>query len=224
MCGRFSIIIPISELLEFFKTTVFPIYPTEYLEPRYNIAPTQMIPTIVNNIGRELDLKRWGLIPHWAKDINIGSKMINARAETVDEKPSFKHLLKRKRCIIPADGFYEWKHEGKIKRPYRITLKTEEPFSFAGLWDSWQLPDGKEISSCTIITTTPNELMADIHDRMPVILPTEAENLWLDNGIEDSHFLKSLLIPFDTSLMRVYEISSIVNSPKNNTAEVIRPL
>ena len=222
MCGRFSIIIPFSDLLEFFKPIVFPIYPTEYLEPRYNIAPSQMIPTIVNNDQRQLDFMRWGLIPHWAKDINIGSKMINARAETLDEKPSFKHLLKRKRCLIPADGFYEWRHEGKIKRPFRITLKSEEPFAFAGLWDTWKTPTGEEIKSCSIITTIPNTLMANIHDRMPVILSRDAEELWLDNGIEDNALLKSILVPYDAGLMRAYEISSLVNSPKNNISEIIK--
>ena len=179
MCGRFTFI-DIEDIRERFKTE--PIN----LKPNYNVAPTQNVPVILNH---QLSMFRWGLIPSWAKDPSIGHKMINARAETVDEKPSFKHSLQRKRCLIVADGFYEWKKEGATKRPHRITLKNKELFGFAGLWDTWKSPLGEIINSCTIITTTHNELMAEIHDRMPVILSRDSERVWLDQSIVDSGFL-----------------------------------
>ena len=163
-------------------------------------SPTQNVPVILNH---QLSMFRWGLIPYWAKDPSTGHKMINARAETIDEKPSFKHSLQRKRCLIVADGFYEWKKEGPTKRPHRITLKNKELFGFAGLWDTWKSPDG-DINSCTIITTTPNELMAGIHNRMPVILSRDAECAWLDQGIAGWEALKSLLIPYPAEYMLAY--------------------
>lgn len=150
--------------------------------------------------------------------------MINARAETVDEKPSFKHNLQRKRCLVVADGFYEWKKEGSTKRPHRITLKSNELFGFAGLWDTWNSPTGDSINSCSIITTTPNELMAEIHDRMPVILSRDSELVWLDQSVVESHFLKSLLVPYPADLMIAYEVSTLVNSPKNNGPECLVPV
>ena len=176
---------------------------------------------ILNNGSNQLALFRWGLIPFWAKDPSIGHKMINARAETVDEKPSFKTCLQRKRCLIVADGFYEWKKEGSTKRPHRITLKNQELFGFAGLWDAWKSPTGEIVNSCSIITTTPNELMAPIHNRMPVILPREVESVWLDQSIVDSTFLKSLLVPYMADLMIAYEVSAFVNSVKNNGSECL---
>ena len=167
---------------------------------------------------------RWGLIPFWAKDPSIGHKMINARAETVDEKPSFEHSLQRERCLVIADGFYEWKKEGSTKQPYRITLKNKELFGFAGLWDTWNSTTGDIIDSCSIITTTPNDLMASIHDRMPVILSQDSERVWLDQTIVDSCFLKSLLVPYPANLMMAYEVSTLVNSPKNNEPECLLPV
>jgi len=157
-----------------------------------------------------------GLIPYWAKDPSIGHKLINARAETVDEKPSFKTCLQRKRCLIVADGFYEWKKEGTTKHPHRITLKDQGLFSFAGLWDTWKSPTGELVNSCTIITTTPNELMAPLHNRMPVILPRDVEQVWLDQSITDSTFLKSLLTPYPSDQMMAYEVSPFINSVNNN--------
>jgi len=154
-------------------------------------------------------------------DPSICQKLINARAETVDEKPSLKTCFQRKRCLVVADGFYEWKKEGTTKRPHRITLKNKELSGFAGLWDTWKSPTGEIVNSCTIITTTPNELMEPIHNRMPVILPRDVEQVWLDQGIMDSHFLKSLLMPYPAELMIAYEVSPFVNSPKNNGPECL---
>ena len=183
MCGRFSIA-GFEGIEERFQLEIeFPD-----LKPNYNVAPSQDVSVIVNNGSNHLAMFRWGLIPYWAKDPSIGHKMINARAETVDEKPSFKTCLQRKRCLIVADGFYEWKKEGTTKRPHRITLKNQELFGFAGLWDTWKSPIGEIVNSCTIITTTPNELMEPIHNRIPVILPREVEQVWLDQGITDSTF------------------------------------
>lgn len=213
MCGRFTLI-DIEDIRERFKTE--PIN----LKPNYNVAPTQDVPVIIND---QLSMFRWGLIPFWAKDSTIGNKMINARAETVDEKPSFNHSLQRKRCLIVADGFYEWKKEGSTKRPHRITLKSKELFGFAGLWDTWKSPTG-DINSCTIITTTPNDLMAGIHNRMPVILSRDAEQIWLDQSVVESGFLKSLLVPYSAELMMAYEVSTLVNSVKNNGPECLEPV
>jgi len=219
MCGRFSI--AGSEGIEerFQLEIEFPD-----LKPNYNVAPSQDVPVILNNGSNQLALFKWGLIPFWAKDPSIGHKMINARAETVDEKPSFKTCLQRKRCLIVADGFYEWKKEESTKRPHRITLKNKEFFGFAGLWDTWKSPTGELVNSCTIITTTPNELMEPLHNRMPVILPKEVEQVWLDQDITDSFFLKSLLMPYPADLMIAYEVSTLVNSPKNNGPECLIPV
>ena len=216
MCGRFSIA-GFEGIEERFQIKIeFPD-----LKPNYNVAPSQDITVILNNGLNYLAMFRWGLIPFWAKDPSIGHKMINARAETVDEKPSFKTCLQRKRCLIVADGFYEWKKEGTTKRPHRITLKSKEFFGFAGLWDTWKSPTGEIVNSCSIITTTPNELMEPIHNRMPVILPRDVEPVWLDQSITDSHYLKSLLVPYPAELMIAYEVSPFVNSVKNNGPECL---
>jgi len=217
MCGRF-IIADITGIEKRFQ-----IEP-QNLKPNYNLAPTQDVPVIINDGSNHLAMFRWGLIPFWAKDLAIGNKLINARAETVDEKPSFQLSLQRKRCLIVADGFYEWKKEGSTKRPYRITLKTKELFGFAGLWDTWKSPTGVIVNSCSIITTTPNELMAPIHKRMPVILPWEVEQVWMDQGVIDSSFLKTLLMPYPADQMIAYEVSTLVNSPKNKGTECLAPV
>lgn len=214
MCGRFTFT-DFEGIEERFQI------PQPNLKPNYNVAPTQDVPVIVNH--GQLAMFRWGLIPFWAKDAAIGNKMINARAETIDEKPSFKHSLQRKRCLVVADGFYEWKKEGSTKRPHRITLKNKELFGFAGLWDTWKSPSG-DIVSCTIITTTPNELMEGIHDRMPVILSRDSERVWLDQSIVDGGYLKSLLVPYPAERMMAYEVSAFVNSVKNNGPECLEPV
>ena len=216
MCGRFSIA-GFEGFEERFQLKIdFPD-----LKPNYNVAPSQDVPVILNRGSNQCAFFKWGLIPYWTKDPSIGHKMINARAETVDEKPSFKTCLQRRRCLIVADGFYEWKKEGATKRPHRITLKSQELFGFAGLWDTWKSPTGELINSCTIITTTPNELMEPLHNRMPVILPRDVEPVWLDQGVVDSHFLKSLLGPYPVELMMAYEVSPFVNSVKNNGPECL---
>ena len=216
MCGRFSFT-GFEGFEERFQLKIeFPD-----LKPNYNVAPSQDIPVILNKGLNQLAFFKWGLIPYWAKDPSIGHKMINARAETVDEKPSFKTCLKRRRCLIVADGFYEWKKEGTTKRPHRITLKSQELFGFAGLWDTWKSPTGELVNSCTIITATPNELMEPIHNRMPVILPRDVESVWLDQGMTDSTLLKSLLVPYTSDLMMAYEVSPFVNSVKNNGPECL---
>ncbi|MBI4504596.1 MAG: SOS response-associated peptidase, partial [Chloroflexi bacterium] len=174
--------------------------------PRYNIAPSQPVLTIVAD-GAEV--MRWGLIPGWAKDPSIGDRMINARAETVAEKPSFRHALRRKRCVVLADGFYEWRKDATGRKlPFCIALEDEAPFAFAGLWDAWRDLEGQVIRSCTIITTTPNALMASIHDRMPVILLPEAEALWLDQRVDDPARVLPLLAPYPAEHMRAWEVSS----------------
>jgi putative SOS response-associated peptidase YedK len=158
----------------------------------------------------------WFLLGH-----KIGYKMINARAETLREKPAFRRLFERKRCMIPADGFYEWKQMDRGKQPMRITMRDGEPFAFAGLFDTWTSPNGQKLHTCTIITTQPNEVVADIHDRMPVILRREDESIWLDREKYDADLLQSLLVPYDAGQMRAYPVSMIVGSPKNDFPECI---
>lgn len=192
--------------------------------PSYNIAPTHAVLTVVQRAGsKKLELMQWGLIPSWAKDASIGSKMINARAETVAEKPSFKQSLIKRRCIIVADGFYEWRAEGKNKTPMFIHLKSQAPFGMAGLYDTWKSPEGKMVTTCTIITTSANEMMKSIHDRMPVVLSKEAQRVWLDANIQDAGELTGLLKPYPTDEMQAYAVSPMVNSPRNNSRECIEP-
>ena len=206
MCGRYSLILTIGELQNRFE------FDGERLgyAPAYNIAPTQNVLTVVGGESRRGRYMRWGLLPFWAKDVSIGSRMINARAETVAEKPSFRNALRRRRCLVLADGFYEWQRVGKSKRPMRIVMRSGEPFAFAGLWETWRDPEGTVIPSCTIITTTPNDLLKSIHNRMPVIL--EVEDFWLDESVDDPATLTSVLTPYPAEEMEVYEVSSGVNS------------
>jgi len=198
----------------------------DLIKPRFNISPSQNSPTvIVNQDNRELKMMRWGLIPFWAKEASIGYKMINAKAETVHEKPSFRKSFKDKRCLVLADGFYEWtKTDKKNKIPFRFVLKTKEPFAFAGLWDAWKTPEGEMLLTFTIITTNANELMEPIHDRMPVILHEKDEALWLDPEFKDANKLTALLKPFPSDKMEAYRVSTIVNSPKNDTPKCIEPV
>lgn len=194
------------------------------ITPRYNIAPGQRAPVIVNDGRISVKLMQWGLIPSWAKDPAIGNKMINARAETLTEKPSFKRLIGKRRCLVLTDGFYEWRKEGRRKVPMRFVLKSREPFAFAGLWDSWRKPDGGELQSYTIITTQANELLKPIHDRMPVILDDPAQKTWLDAAVTDPRILTALLRPFPSELMEAYDVSTVVNSPANDRPECIEAL
>lgn len=193
------------------------------ITPRYNIAPGQQAPVIVNEGRVSLRLMQWGLVPSWAKDPAIGNKMINARAETLTEKPSFKRLIGKRRCLVLTDGFYEWRKEGKRKVPMRFVLKSREPFAFAGLWDSWRKPDGTELQSYTIITTQANEFLKPVHDRMPVILDSLAQKTWLDPDVTDPRVLTVLLQPFPSELMEGYDVSTLVNSPANDSLQCIAP-
>ena len=220
MCGRYSLIADLGELAGRFEFDG----DWEAFERRYNIAPTQEVLTVVGGEKRSGDFMRWGLIPHWAKDSKIGSRMINARAETVAEKPSFRTALRRRRCLVLADGFYEWQRVGKNKKPMRIVMGSGEPFAFAGIWETWRDPEGTVIPSCTIITTTPNDLLKPIHNRMPVILHRDIEEFWLDESVDDPAVLTSVLTPYPADAMEVYEVSPLVNSVANKGPEVLEPM
>ena len=218
MCGRFTLFTGIEEIIERFDIQA--AFNEEY-QANYNVAPTHSVLSVIND-GNEnrLGYLRWGLIPSWAKDEKIGYKMINARAETIAEKVSFKNAYKKKRCLILADSFYEWKKDPERKIPMRIKLKNNDPFGMAGLWESWKSPKGM-VYSCSVITTTSNELMTSIHDRMPVILNPKDEKVWLDPTIQDTNYLQQFLKSFDTEQMEAFEVSSDVNSPKNNSSNLI---
>ena len=192
--------------------------------PQYNIAPSQHVPVVLNTTPDQATMARWGLIPHWAKDATIGNRMINARAETVAQKPAFRRPFQRQRCLVLADGFYEWQQVGKHKVPYRMTLTSGASFAFAGLWDTWNDPSTKTpLTTFTIITTTPNPLLKPIHERMPVMLPRSAEGTWLREDLSERQAL-ALLEPYPANQMQAEEVSPLVNSPRNNTPEVLRPL
>ena len=224
MCGRFTLTSPGEVLAEFFELVDVP-----RVTPRYNIAPTQPAPVV--RVDREaearrLDLLHWGLIPSWAKDPGIGSRMINARAETVADKPAFRSALRYRRCLVAADGFYEWKKiEGqKRKQPYYIHMADRLPFAFAGLWEHWESADEAEIDSCTIITTEPNKLMESLHNRMPVILQPKDFDMWLDPDLQESDSLQLLLVPCPAEGMTFWPVSTVVNSPANDTPACTEPL
>jgi putative SOS response-associated peptidase YedK len=193
----------------------------EFYKPNYNCAPSQKLPVITNAEKGKLSYFKWGLIPFWAKDPKIGYRLINTRAETITEKPSFKSAFKKRRCLIPANGFYEWRKD-ENKTPFRITVNEDELFAMAGLWESWKDGEGKKVHTFSIITTTPNSLMESIHDRMPVILQPEDEERWLTE--EDEPKLLELLKPCDPYLMKAYPISKKVNSPANNGPEIVEPI
>ena len=223
MCGRFTLYHTADEIAERFAAeAVVPI------EARYNIAPTQPVAVVVQNGARHLDFYRWGLVPSWAKDISVGNRMINARAETLAEKPSFRTALARRRCLIPADGFYEWKEadnpEEGGRTPMHIRQAEGALFAFAGLWDEWTAPDGSPVRSCVIITGAPNSLMASIHDRMPIILPQSDEAHWLDASIQDAAALSALLRPYPAEHLEAYPVSRQVNAPSVDIPENILPI
>jgi putative SOS response-associated peptidase YedK len=191
--------------------------------PRYNIAPSQQVLTVVNDGQPRPETMRWGLIPFWAQDPKIGYRMINAVGETAAAKPAFRAAFKRRRCLVLADGFFEWRKEGKSKIPTYIFLRSREPFAFAGLWETWKSPEGETIRSCSIVTTKPNDFIAPIHNRMPVILSQETEPLWLDPMTEKADTLTPLLTPSPAEWLDSYVVSSVVNSPKNSGPECIEP-
>ena len=221
MCGRFTLTVDPAQAQENFNNFTFP----EKFAPRFNIAPTQPILAIPNDEKFTADFFIWGLIPMWAKDPSIGNRLINARAETLAEKPSFRGSLKYKRCLILADGFYEWKSSDgkKSKTPFFIHMKDRKPFAFAGLWDSWNSPEGSQLKTCTIITTEPNELMSLLHNRMPVILHPRDYDKWLDPSSQTPDQLIPLLKPFPAEMMDAYPVTPLVNKPANDTPELVVP-
>lgn len=223
MCGRFALLTPGHDLLTQFDVTETPV-DVSMIGPRYNIAPTQPVVVVRQSSDqRELTFLQWGLIPSWAKDHKIGSRLINARSETVAEKPSFRAAFKRRRCLILADGFYEWQKINGKKQPTFIHMADRNPFALAGLWETWQSPDGGILETCTILTTSPNELMEPIHNRMPVILEPEDYNTWLIPGDQPNTALH-LLRPFPSEKMATYPVSTWVNSPAHDDAQCIAPL
>jgi putative SOS response-associated peptidase YedK len=222
MCGRFTLTVNPADLQDTFNNFIFP----DKFAPRFNIAPSQPLLAIPNDGANVADFFIWGLIPMWAKDPTIGNRLINARGETVAEKPSFRGAFKYKRCLILADGFYEWKANPgtKTKTPYFIHMKDRKPFVFAGLWDSWESPDGSSIKTCTIITTEPNELMEPIHNRMPVILHTRDYAKWLDSAPQTPDSLVPLIKPYPADEMSAYPVSTLVNKPSNDKPELVVPV
>lgn len=219
MCGRYTQ----TKSGEAIART-FSLSTTPDPQPRYNIAPTQAVGAIAQpNETREYKTFQWGLVPSWAKDPSIGNRMINARAETAAEKPSFRAPFKRRRCLVLADGFYEWQKAGKQKQPYYIQVGDRDLFGFAGLWEKWESGDGSYLETCTILTTEPNDLMQSIHNRMPVIIHPEDYDLWLDPDIQDGRHVQHLLRPYEEDAMALYPVSKTVNNPRNETSECIEP-
>jgi putative SOS response-associated peptidase YedK len=222
MCGRFTLFVPPKELLELFNLTRVP---AEW-SPGYNICPSQTIFVIraaADGFGREGVGMRWGLIPSWAKDESIGNKLANARSETAHEKPSFRSALRKRRCLIPTNGFYEWRSVGGKKRPIFFHFQHRGVFAIAGLYEIWKNAEGVPIESVTLLTTAPNPLVATVHDRMPVILHPDHFDLWLDPSVTDPDALRHLFEPFPADDMAAYEVSNLVNSPKNQGEQLIAP-
>lgn len=217
MCGRFTFDIPLEVLVE-----IFGLKEISEIRPSYNIAPTQQV-SVVRQVSdhNSLILMKWGLVPSWAKDPAIGSQMINARAETVAEKPSFRHAIKYRRCIVPGSGFFDWKHEGKNKQPYYFRMKNGRPIGFAGIWEEWKAPDGTLLDTFSILTTTANDLVAPVHERMPVIVPPDDYGIWLNKHLTDPEELKQFYEPFPAKLMDAYPVSERVNTVRNNSPENI---
>jgi putative SOS response-associated peptidase YedK len=222
MCGRYRLTRRKQLIEEHFAA----VSEEDEWNPRYNIAPTQPVPVIRQNPKeprRELSLMRWGLIPSWAKDPHGGARMINARSETVGTMPAFRDAVQSRRCLIPADGFYEWLRTGKAKQPYCFEVNNGELFAFAGIWDRWKDPSSNWVKTCSILTTTPNAVTSAVHDRMPVILDPDGYDLWLDPGVRDARVISDLLKPY-AGLMRSYPVSTRVNHVTNDDAECAAPV
>lgn len=222
MCGRYRLSRRKQIVEEYFDASG-----DDDWSPRYNIAPSQPIPVIRQHPkepSRVLSLMRWGLIPSWAKDMTGAAGMINARSETAADKPAFRDPMKFRRCLVPADGFYEWKRTGKAKQPYCFEVDDVELFAFAGLWERWKHPSGQWIRSCSILTTTPNSVTSEVHDRMPVILNKDDYDLWLDPGMKDVAVISQFLRPFEARVMRCYAVSDRVNHTANDDQECSRPV
>jgi len=221
LCGRYTLFANYEDIVDRFHIEAG-IVEEEY-ERSYNITPSQQVLSIINDGSvNRLGYLKWGLVPSWAKEAKIGYKLINARAETLADKPSFRNAYRKRRCLIVADSFYEWKRSGDSKIPMCIKLKSNQLFAMAGLWDAWLSPEGRKLYTCSIITTKANELMSQIHERMPVILPLEDERKWLDPDVHDTNILSRFLKQYDEELMEAYEVSSSVNSPKNNNPDLIK--
>jgi putative SOS response-associated peptidase YedK len=220
MCGRFVMISDLSAIKEAFDIQAV----SADVKPSYNIAPGSEVAALVHDRVNRLVSFRWGLVPSWAKNPTIEKGMINARAETVAEKPSFRDSFKKRRCLVLANGYYEWKKVGRNKVPHYVYPLSERPFGFAGLCDTWRSKDGERLSTCTIITTEPNELLRPLHDRMPVIVPKDRESLWLDNSVAEEKSLLSMLRASVSEALEVREVSTLVNSPLNDVPECIQPL
>ncbi len=220
MCGRYTLFSDMDTLSARFafrgKGITF--------RPNYNVAPTQDVHTVVNDGERRGELMKWGLIPSWSKDAKMTFSTINAKAETLATSRLYAPAYKKRRCLVLASGFYEWRKDGPNKTPMCIGLKSGQPFAFAGLWDGWKKPDGTWLHSCTIVTTEPNDVVRPIHNRMPVILTSEAESLWLDPMTTDPKALDRLLIPFEDEPMIAYEVSPAVNNVRNNSPDLLKPV
>lgn len=229
MCGRFTQRQPLANVAQDFEARL--AAPEARYFPQFNAAPTQSVAIVraeAEGPGRQLALVRWGLIPSWAKDMKIGNSTINARGETVAEKPAFRSAFKKRRCLVVADGFYEWKKGGKVKQPYFIHRTDDKPFAFAGLWETWYGPDkeakGEPLETCTIVTTTANDLMSPLHDRMPVILNPIDYDLWLDPTIADREKLEPLIVPYEGDEFTSTQVSTFVNNVRNQGPECVVPM
>ncbi len=222
MCGRFVLTTAGEALAEHFDLETAPA-----LAPRYNIAPSQEVAVVRRRQvegSRELAMLRWGLVPHWARDPKMGARMINARSETVAEKPSFRDAFKRGRCLVPVSGFYEWQRSGKGKQPYYFRGKDERPLAIAALWDRWRGPENTVIESCALLTTAANELMRPIHDRMPVIVEPANYRLWLDPASRNADRLHALLTPRTTDELEAFAVGTAVNNPRHDDATNVKPI
>lgn len=227
MCGRYTLTDPGSLIEELASDDEHPFDDHGLsLAPRYNIAPTQDVAAVrqAEDGSRHLGLLHWGLVPFWAKEKSIGNRMINARSETAAEKPSFRNALKRRRCLILADGFFEWKKMGGAKQPFYIHLEDRRPFAFAGLWERWDKGEDGPLESCTILTTSPSESISHLHDRMPVILPRAGYDTWLDASIEDAEALEPLLGPYDPDALGFEPVSRRVNNPRHDEPGCVEPI
>jgi putative SOS response-associated peptidase YedK len=218
MCGRYTLTSP-DKIAERFAVQA----DIELLLARYNIAPTQEIPAILDEDPYILTTLRWGLIPQWAKDEKIAGSLVNARCETVADKPAFRNAYRHRRCLVPADGFYEWQKTGIGKVPHRFTLKTGELFAFAGLWETWRKPDGSPVRTVSLMTTTPNAVVAPVHDRMPVILQRDLEAAWLDHSTPVEK-LATMLVPFPADQMKAAAVSNAVSNARIDSADLIQPV
>jgi putative SOS response-associated peptidase YedK len=217
MCGRFTLTANPEDIQQAFNLTTAP----SNIEPRYNVAPTQPVAVITNDDPKSLTYLRWGLVPSWSKDIKIGAKLINARSEEAYEKPSFRSAFKRRRCLIPTNGFYEWQKEGKGKTPHFIHMRGGELFAFAGLWEIWHSPDGDELRTCTILTTSANTLIEPLHNRMPVILRPQDYSIWLEKGEQPTEVLMPLMKQFDPNAMEEYVVSTAVNHAMVDSPDMV---